>query len=808
MAYQITLIDNSKFKFIKVLGMISLKKVLRDLLQEKRRTFTVVFAIILGVFAVAMMSNSKTLLDNNLTENFLRTNPASFSLYTNSIDTHILHELQNEPEIEMVETRQSVWVRMQNNDGSYTPILLYILPNIEKSTINTFGIDEGKLPALENEILFERTGKKLTPLSIGEDIAVIFPGIESRQMKISGFTHDAGIAPSWMEGYLYGYIDQSMVPAELLRSTSIEMKFTVANDKFSRPHIENVAQSTLKKLETKGITILRSEIHEPGVHMHQKQMNALMFLVLNFGILALILSCFLILNMMSAIMSKEIRQIAIMKATGATSWQISKIYLLTVGILTAIATLVGLPLGLMAGKAFATFNASMLNFELFFTDISPTVFVVVLLSGVFFPLLISVFPIVKASKVSIQQSLNDVGVTGNGKATAISRFLSRVVSSSILLSARNAFRRKTRLALTVLSLSLGGAIFITSLNIQASTDVSIEKNFDQQPQDLMYVLSKPQSASKLKEISDSIHGTSIEVGMRSTGSFALENDLNSGSFAITALKEDTKMIVPDMLEGKWLSGNSKEIVINQITVLENPQLTVGSKVGVEIKGKTEAYTIVGICKQMFTPPAIFLTDKDFANHTGASIQAGNLLFVNVQSSLEKDIVAANIQFENMLEQKSISVASSVTKVQYKKAVVEHLLIIMAMLITMTLLVIIVGGLGMVTSIGINVSERKREVGILSSIGIQNKSLRNIIITEGLTMGMISWAFATLLSVPLSIYLGNSFFSIFFESVMGFELSYAGVGIWLALTILISYLSSLVPANRSIKMPVAVALSYE
>jgi len=211
---------------------------------------------------------------------------------------------------------------------------------------------------------------------------------------------------------------------------------------------------------------------------------------------------------------------------------------------------------------------------------------------------------------------------------------------------------------------------------------------------------------------------------------------------------------------------------------------------------------------MFTPPAIFLTHKNFANHAGLSPEIGNLVFVDVHSSLEKGISSANELYESSFIQNDIAVTSSITKVEYKQSVVEHLLIIMAMLLTMTLLVIIVGGLGMVTSIGINVSERKREIGILSSIGIQNRSLRAIIVTEGLTMGILSWMFAVGISIPLSIYLGNTFFSIFFESVMAFALSYAGVGIWLALTIIISIVSSLVPANRSIKMPVALALSYE
>jgi len=53
--------------------------------------------------------------------------------------------------------------------------------------------------------------------------------------------------------------------------------------------------------------------------------------------------------------------------------------------------------------------------------------------------------------------------------------------------------------------------------------------------------------------------------------------------------------------------------------------------------------------------------------------------------------------------------------------------------------------------GLNVLERTREIGILRSLGAHNNVVRRVVILEGLVIGLISWAAAVPLSVPLAIF---------------------------------------------------------
>lgn len=783
------------------------KKVIRDLLQEKRRTFTVLLAMIIGVFAVSMMSTSKSLLDNNLTENFLRTNPASFSLFVKNTDVSVLNDIRSIDKIEQTSTRQSVWIRMKKDDGTFLPILLYVVDDVQNPLISTYSLDEGAFPIFKNEIIIERTGKKLEHLYVDQSLELHFPGFLKDNFTITGFTHDAGIAPSWMEGYLYGYISASSIPDEYLAKFPTEIKYTVADDKFNLQHIEGVAKEIQSQLEEKGIQVINSEIHEPGVHMHQKQMNALMFLILNFGVLALILSCFLIINMISAIMAKEIKQIAIMKSTGASSLQISRIYISTIFIMAAFSILIGTPLGIMAGKAFANFNASMLNFELFNVSIEPMVLLIIILTGICLPVIMSVFPILKSSRVSVQKALNDTGVENVEGQNHFFSVIARFFSGSFLLALKNAFRRKTRLALTVISLSIGGAIFITAFNIRQSTNSTIDSVFDKQPQDILFSFSQPNNKSRIDSVLKSFE-IEYELGFRSEGSFVQRNGLTSNAFVITAIDESSELITPVITEGRWVKKGKNEVVVNQVLLKDNASLKIGDKVSLSIKGKTGEYTLVGVCKEMFTPAGLFMGKSDFAMQNNTLPNSGNLLMVDALTEKQKEIAALNVGIEEVLKLNQINIVNSITKAAYKTAVVEHLLIIMAMLLSMTMLVVIVGGMGMATSININVSERIRELGILRAVGILKKDIKAMVMTEAVAMSTLSWVVAIVLSYPLSAFLGNQFFTIFFESSMNVSFSYIGIVVWLVLGILIGVISSIIPANRVIKRQVADALSYE
>src|SRR6185436_13249232 len=94
--------------------------------------------------------------------------------------------------------------------------------------------------------------------------------------------------------------------------------------------------------------------------------------------------------------------------------------------------------------------------------------------GLVVPLLAALWPIYNSVRVTVREAISDYGIGGNAKPKdkSVSKgalFLPRPMR----LSLRNAFRKRSRLILTLFTLVLGGAIFIGVYNLCASFDKTI-----------------------------------------------------------------------------------------------------------------------------------------------------------------------------------------------------------------------------------------------------------------------------------------------------------------------------------------------
>jgi len=175
---------------------------------------------------------------------------------------------------------------------------------------------------------------------------------------------------------------------------------------------------------------------------------------------------------------------------------------------------------------------------------------------------------------------------------------------------------------------------------------------------------------------------------------------------------------------------------------------------------------------------------------------------------QTDISAYSAKLEQWFRAKNYPVSLVFRKDQNKERVVDHLVVITTMLIMVTILLIIVGGLGLITTIEINIVERARELSILRAIGVTNQKLYQLMLTEGFIIGLMSWVIAVVVSVPISYYLGNKFFEIFFETTLNFDVSFVGILAWFAIILVFSIVAVLIPARNANKRSIIEGLSYE
>ena len=235
------------------------------------------------------------------------------------------------------------------------------------------------------------------------------------------------------------------------------------------------------KVEKSGRTVYFTWLPVPGQHPADETMQPLMLIMGILGGLSLGLAGFLVVNTISSLIMQQIGQIGIMKAIGAQRRQIMGMYFGMVLAYGVLALLVAIPAALLGTRAFVDYMARLINFDVVSYLPPPRVLLTEMAIALLIPLLTAIYPIISGTQVTVREALEFHGL---GKGRFGAHWLDRMVeqihglSRPLLIALRNTFRRKGRLALTLTTLTLGGAIFIAVFSVRDSLLLTLDDAFE------------------------------------------------------------------------------------------------------------------------------------------------------------------------------------------------------------------------------------------------------------------------------------------------------------------------------------------
>lgn len=163
--------------------------------------------------------------------------------------------------------------------------------------------------------------------------------------------------------------------------------------------------------------------------------------------------------------------------------------------------------------------------------------------------------------------------------------------------------------------------------------------------------------------------------------------------------------------------------------------------------------------------------------------------------------------ERAFAREGIEVALMQRTLDAKQGILDHLVIIMAILTMAATIVVFVGALALASTLGLSVVQRTREIGVLGAIGATPATIGRHVWFEGVLIGLLSWVAANVLGAPLSWGLEAACGEIFFKVPLDFTMSPAASGAWLLLVLVIATLSSLQPAFHASRLTVREALAH-
>ncbi|PIQ24530.1 hypothetical protein COW64_18575 [bacterium (Candidatus Blackallbacteria) CG18_big_fil_WC_8_21_14_2_50_49_26] len=797
------------------------QKLVRDLQSAQGRMAMMVVAIGISIFAVGMILSAYTLLSREMSRNYLGTHPASAFIHLDRVDDALVKAVSEKPGISEAEASSWVNARAEVRPNEWMPVLLFVTPDFERSHISTVTSEAGKYPPANQTLLVEREVLPMLNLSIGNTITLQTPNGTKQPIKISGTVHDPALAPAWQEQTVYGYITPTTLAALGESETLHILKVLVSHDPYNRDAIDTTVSELAAWLKTQGYVVDEIRIPPPGKHPHQSQMNSVLTLLLVFSLMALMLSAILTATMINALLAQQIRQIGIMKAIGARSMQITGMYLALIAILGFAASLVGVPLGIMAGRGFAGIVAQLLNLKIY-SNITPAwVYLTLFALGNLVPLIVALDPILKTTRMTVRETLNDYGISRDSAASSLrDGWLSRIrlFDNTLILALRNTFRRRGRLILTLSLLSAAGAMFMTGINIQGAWNAYIDQSALDRHYDLEIRFNTPVSVKKVKSLLADVAGVEKSEAWNLTPAALIRPDQleivrtypdgGHGSFSLRSLPLGSDLIARPLLEGRFLqAGDTDAVVLNQNARSLFPDAKMGHKIQLLVEDQPKSYRLVGVIRQVLSPSAAYVLPETFASATGQSAELTNAIRVVMRQHDKASVASITRDVEKALAAGNVNVKATVSEALLGEAISGHVYIFIIALLLISTVMAVVGTLGLASSMGTSVIERTREFGVMRAIGAKSSVILRNIISEGVFIGLMSWVIALPLSIPLSLGIGYMIGMMSFRSPLPLTISPIGLMVWLALLVVGSIAASAYPAQQASRLTVRETLAY-
>jgi putative ABC transport system permease protein len=434
--------------------------------------------------------------------------------------------------------------------------------------------------------------------------------------------------------------------------------------------------------------------------------------------------------------------------------------------------------------------------------------------GLVIPVLAATLPVFKQTRITVREAITSYGLgRGTFGKGLIDRLLEKIhfLPRPMLISLRNTFRRKARLLLTLSTMVLAGAIFIGVFNLRAAMSTSIEETFGYILSDVNIGFGRAYRLQKVQELALSVPGVvKAESWGGALGSLLMPGEETGTQVQFLAPPSDSTLIKASITSGRWLRPEDQNaIVIGNHLIAVRPELKVGDEVEIDIDGVKNNWKIVGIYRFIGNaiPPLVYTNNEYLSKVTHTQNMTGSLRVVTNQHdpAFQKQV---GKELERAYREDGIEVSQVLLGSDLIRANSSTTDVLVLFLMIMALLIALVGGLGMTSTMGINVFERTREIGVMRAIGASSGAILRLVLVEGMLIGVISWIFGAILAYPIARVLGYAVGVSMFKSPLKFVFALDGLLVWLALILVISALACIIPARNATRLTVREVLAYE
>ena len=797
-------------------------KVVADLWGNKARSALVIGSIAVGVFAIGVIAGAYVMLSEDLASSYEASNPANITLVTLPFDDELLDAARRMDGVAAAEGVREFTVRGRTGatpvagsvtEDEWEPLLLVAQPDSADIEIRRRFSKEGVSVPADREIVLEHQSLDALGMTVGDMLEIELPDGTRRVLPVVGTAIDQADLQDIVVGGLRGYVTLDTMPWLHGSPTMTKLFVTVSETSDDKAYIRQIAAEVTDRLERSGYPVFQTEVAGTHEHPFGGIIQALLWVLIIVGVLIVLLSSSLIANTMSALLTQHLRQIGVMKLVGARRFQLVGSYTGLIMMFGALALLPAIPLGSIGAYQLTRFASEIINFQMRPFELVPMAIALQVAIGLLLPPLAGLSPVLKGSQVTVRRALSSTGLgDGDARQGWFDRLLAggRSISRPLLISIRNTFRRKKRLLLTLFTLTLGGAIFIGVFNTQLALDETVQALTRYFGADVTLDFDQPYRIDEVTGELNTIPGVvGVEV-WTTTGADLLRDDGTAPeTIGLIAAPAESTLIEPKLIEGRWLlGGDENAIAVNEAIWDEKPDLVAGDSLRLKVNGREDEWTVVGIFQYTGSGGVVAYANYDYV----ATLLKRPYHAASYRIVTEGHTLAYQEKIGREITTHLRDLGYKVHKVEAGKKLTESipslLGIITNILLVMALMTALVGSMGLTGTMGMNVMERTREIGVMRAIGAHNGIVLKLVIVEGLIIGLISYVLGAVLAFPIGALLSNVISMAIFSVPAPLAVTAEGFVIWLLVVMVLSVVASLLPARNATRLTIREVLAYE
>lgn len=782
------------------------RKAWRDAWWQRGRLLLVGLAITLALSAAGAVLHTWSLLSRVTREGYAASLPVAATLTVEGVSATQLQGLRADPALAAVTQRRVLPVQVAGGGGWLSGVLFVPDQFGERPAQRLAGV-MGQWPPPAGTLAIEASALASSGAVLGQPLR-IKSGDRVLELPLVGSGRDVSLAPGWMEHQVYLFADATTLAAAGWPTGFDQLQLRWRDPTLDRAAVRARAVAVARQLEIAGLQVQRLEVPEPGRHIHAAQMESLLLVQGGFALLALLACVPLVINLLEVVLARQVRELAVMKTLGATAALLRRPLLAVALLLGLLAVALSLPAAVALARPYAAMKAEMLNFPLDGMAVPLWTLALHVVVGALLPVLAAWFPVRRACGLRIADSLREGGLKQAGP-THPARARVAWLPEIWRLGFAQVWRRPRRSLLTVLALAVGGAIYLGAAQLGRAVHGAVDLQFAPQLHDFSLRVGTPQPWGALEEAATGVAGIAAAEAWLNV---AVRLDAEAWSmerrFGLSGLAPGTALFQPRLIEGRWLGPSDGQVLlVSRRLQQENPELQTGATVTLWSGARQQSqWTVVGVVD---AGPAM----GAWAPRAQVEKLRGDALAGAIRLRLSRPLPSQMAQLETLRRVREVfanagwSPGESQRPDASRRVYEDHLLMVVQFLAAMGWVMLVVGALGLASTLALGVLERTREIGILRTLGASRWRILQLLHAESLLLTLLAFGLAIPLSIPIALVLAAGFSQVFFAVPLDPWPVLQACGWWLLLSLLVSALAGAFAARRAVRVRAAEALAW-